>query len=169
MSISSVLTQIPENTSFMQTTKFVFSIPNLPFMKYFCQSVNMPGVSSLEVTQSNLFSDIYRHGSKLSFDALSITTLIDEDMRVWEETYQWMVSLTNPIKFGEYAKKFPEKYYDGILLINTNSNVSNIKITFRNCHPTSLGSIQFSTSDTPDITPITDIQFRYDVFQIERF
>ena len=168
MSQNSLLTQIPENTSFLQTTKFTFIIPNLPFMKYFCQTVLFPGVSTTEALTPTPFSDIYRHGDKLTFDPLTITALVDEDLRVFEETYQWLTSLTNPIKFGQYAKKFPEKYYDGIITVNTNSNLPNIRIKFRNCHPVSLGSIQFATTDTADITPVFDITFRYDIYEIER-
>ena len=169
MANQSFLTQIPDNGSFLQTTKFTFVIPNLPFAKYFCQTVTMPGVSTTEVSIPTPFSDTYRFGDKMNFDPLSITFLIDEDMRVWEESYQWMVSLTNPVKFNQYKQKFPDRYYDGILTINTNANNPNFRIKFKNCHPVTLGSIQFAVTDTADITPVSDLTFRYDHFEIERF
>ena len=168
MAIDTSLIQIPDNTSFLQTTKFTFVIPNLPFAKYFCQTVNFPGVTTSEALVSTPFSDTYRHGDKLTFDPLTITFLIDEDLRVWEETYIWLCTLTNPRQFKEFAPKFREKYYDGILTINNNANLPNLRIKFRNCHPTSLGAIQFSTMDTADITPVCDLTFRYDIFDIER-
>jgi hypothetical protein len=164
----SVLTQIPENTNFLQTTKFTFTFPQLPFLRYFGQTVSLPGVSTSEVMVPTPFSDTYRHGDKLNYDPLSLTFLVDEDIRVWEETYQWIASLTKPAKFGEFVKKFPDKYYDGILTVNTNANVPNLRIKFYNCHPTSLGTIQFATTDTPDLTPVCDLTVRYDRFEIER-
>ena len=168
MTATSVLTQIPDNTSFLQTTKFTFVIPNLPFAKYFCQTVTMPGVSTTEALVPTPLSDTFRTGDKLNYDPLTITFLIDEDLRVWEESYQWLVSLTKPVQFGQYRQKFPEKYYDAILTINTNANNPNLRFKFRNCHPVTLGSIQFATTDNADVTPVADLTFRYDYFEIER-
>lgn len=165
---TSVLTQIPDNTSFLQTTKFTFMVPNLPFLKYFAQTVNLPGISTTEATVPTLFSDTFRYGDKLNYDPITVTFLVDEDLRVWEETYQWMVSLTKPTQFGQYAAKFPDKYYDAILTTNTNANNPNVRFKFRNCHPVTLGSIQLATTDTADLTPVCDVTFRYDYFEIER-
>ena len=168
MAYNTDLIQIPDNTSFLQTTKFSFVIPSLPFAKYFCQTVTLPGISTSEALVSTPFSDTYRHGDKLTFDPLTITFLVDEDLRVWEETYIWLCTLTNPRQFKEFAPRFKEKYYDGILTINNNSNLPNLRIKFRNCHPTTLGTIQFATTDTADITPVCDLTIRYDIFEIER-
>jgi len=169
MSNESVLTKIPDNTNFLQVTKFSFVIPELPFARYFCQTVLFPGISTTEVSVPTPFSDTYRHGDKLMYDPLSITFLVDEDLRTWEETYIWLQTLTSPIKFKDYANRFQQKYYDGILTINTNSNVPNLRIKFKNCHPVTLGSIQFDTTVNADLTPVSDLTFRYDHFTIERF
>jgi hypothetical protein len=125
MTNKSLLTQIPENTSILQTTKFTFVFPNLPFARYFCQSVSIPGVSTTEVTVTSPFANTYRHGDKLRYDIFSINAIVDEDLRVWEETYSWLKALTKPTNFGEYGKTIdPSKllYYDAILTINTNAN-----------------------------------------------
>lgn len=171
MALSNML-NIPENSSFLQTTKYSFIIPSLPFAKYFCQSVTMPGVSTSEVTVSTPFVDTYRHGDKLVFEPLSLTFLVDEDMRTWEESFNWLTSLTFPQKFGQYrtikANK-TEAYYDGVLTINTNANIPNMRIKFARCHPTSLTGIDFNSSDTADVTPSATITFRYDYYEIERF
>lgn len=164
----STLTQIPENTSFLQSAKFIFTIPSLPFARYFCQSVNFPGVSANEVLVSTPFADTYRHGDNLVFEPLTIDFLIDEDLRVWEETYIWLATLTNPIKFKEYGSKFKDKYYDGILTINTNANIPNLRVHFRYCHPVNIGAIQFDSRVSAETTPTCTLTLRYDTFKIER-
>ena len=93
MTIESFTTNTPENTSILQSTKFTFLIPDKPFLKYFCQTVSIPSVSTSEIQVPTPFSATYRHGEKLNYDALVITALMDEDLRVWEETYNWLVSL----------------------------------------------------------------------------
>ena len=170
MADNSLLTRIPENSNFVQTTKFTFIVPNLPFAKYFCQSVTWPSVATSEVSIPTPFSDTYRHGDKLVYDPLSISFLVDEDLRVWEETYNWLKSLTNPINFRNYVRNTPDKnaYYDGILTVNTNSNLPNLRMKFYNCHPVSLSGIQFSTTSSADETPTADLTLRYDYFEIER-
>ena len=105
MSIESFTTNTPQNTSLLQVNKFTFLIPDKPFLKYFCQTVSIPSVSTNEITVPTPFSNTYRHGEKLNYEPLTITAIIDEDLRVWEETYNWLKSLTRPQSFDEYKRK----------------------------------------------------------------
>jgi hypothetical protein len=171
MSVSSALIAIPENTSFLQPTKFTFTFPNLPFARYFGQTVMLPGVSTSPVDVETPFATTWRHGDKLQYEQLSITAIIDEDLRVWEETFNWLIALTKPTEFPEYIKynkRDNPAYYDAVLTINTNANNPNLRFVFHDCHPISLGAIQFNVSDSAENTLTTDITFRYDYFQISR-
>ena len=163
--------RIPDNTSFLQTTKYTFIIPELPFARYFCQSVNLPGASTAEVPIETPLSVTYRHGDKLVYEPLIMSVLIDEDMRVWEETFKWLVSLTAPNQFPEYVRNQKNKlpYYDGVLTLNTNANLPNMRMKYFNCHPVSIGGVNFNSADSADTTPVFDVTFRYDGFEIERF
>lgn len=171
MSNESACSTQPANSSFLQGNKFTFSFATLPFLKYFCQSVNIPGVSTSPITVDNPFSNTYRHGDKLVYDQLNVTVIIDEDLRVWEETYNWLQALTFPKEFRQYYKNTNGRqsaYHDGILTINSNSNNPNMRFKFTDCHPSSLGSINFSVQETPQNIITVDIVFRYDGFVIER-
>ena len=171
MTTNSFSTTIPQNSNFLQSTKYNFVIPNLPFARYFCQSINLPGVTSNEVEVPTPFSNTYRHPTKMSYEPFSISFLIDEDIRVWEETYKWIVSLTRPESYNQYIKnvnKDVSPYQDGILTINTNANIPNIRIKIKNVFPVSLSGIQFGTMNSADTTPTADLTFRYDLFEIVR-
>lgn len=172
MTTESLLTRIPDNTSFLQTTKYTFFIPDLPFAKYFCQRVSLPGVNTSAVKVETPFVATFRHGDKLAFDPFSVTILIDEDLRVWEETLNWLRSLTKPTDFAQYGKRdqstLKELYHDGVLTINTNSNMPNIRIKFRNVHPVALSGIVFDNKNDATVIPTCDISFRYDYFEIDR-
>jgi hypothetical protein len=171
MSIESTISKIPENTSILQTTKFTFIIPDLPFARYFCQTVSLPGVSTTPVEVPTPFSPTFRHGDTLIFEPFSINAIVDEDLRVWEETYKWINSMVNTTDLLNYKKRngAPSAiYYDGFLTINTNANNPNLRIKFKNVHPTSLGSVQFNTAENAETIPTADIAFRYDYFEIER-
>ena len=171
MTQESSLTKIPENSSLLQTTKYSFVIPELPFAKYFIQKVRLPGVSTTAVEVPTPFSKTKRHGDTLVWNEFTMTVLIDEDLRVWEETFDWLKSLTKPTRFEEYHHRkvsLKELYYDGILTINTNSNIPNLRFKFHDCHPVALGDIDFDTTTSAEETITVDITFAYDYYEIER-
>jgi len=173
MALESFAANTPENTSILQSAKFTFIIPDMPFLKYFCQTVQLPSVSTSEVAVPTPSSTTYRHGDKMVFEPLTITALMDEDLRVWEETYKWLKGLTRPADYQEYIRKTIQSppqglYFDGYLTLNTNANRPNLRIKFHNCHPTSIGMVAFDTKIDADVIPTADFTFRYDLFEIER-
>lgn len=156
MTTNSLLTRIPVNTSFLQVTKFSFVIPSLPFLRYFVQGCLIPGISTAAVKVENPFSATWRHGDKLEFGDLIITSLVDEDLRVYEETYRWLEALTFPEKFPQYIRSKDSKaspYHDGFLTINTNANIPNIRIRYTDMHPVSVSDIKFTTTLNANETP----------------
>jgi len=168
---NSLLNRIPDNKSLLQPTKYLFTFPDMPFLKYFLQNINLPDVGTNAVTVPNLFANTYRHGDKLVYSPLRTTAIIDEDLRTWEETYDWLVALTSPEKWSQYAKYYNENgtlYHDGLLTILTNANQPNIRFKFMDCHPVSITGINFSTADSADTIITCDVEFRYDIFQIDR-
>ena len=172
MALESFASNTPQNTSILQLTRFTFIIPDKPYLKYYCQTVSIPTVSTTEVTVPTPFSNTYRHGDKLNFEALTISAIVDEDMRIWEETYNWLKGLTRPSSSEEYLRKSLQDttplYFDGYLTVNTNANNPNIRFKFHNCHPTSLGGVDFDTKTDADNIPTCSITFRYDLFEVER-
>lgn len=165
------ITRIPDNLSLLQATKYTFIIPELPFARYFCQTVNLPDVSTSAVEVPTPFSATKRHGDTLRWSDLSMSVLVDEDLRVWEETLEWLKSLTKPTRFEEYSKRKGvvfQKYYDGILTLNSNANVPHMRIKFFNVHPTSMGQLIFDTTTSAEQTIVLDLSFSYDYFEVER-
>lgn len=168
---TSPLIQIPTNTSYAQLTKFIFQIPTLPFMRYFVQDVGFPGVSTTPPEVATPFSPTFRHGGTLRFDTLTINMMVDEDMRSWEETYKWLVSLTRPTQFPEYARyknKDGSLYHDAILTVNTNANLPNMRFAFTACHPINLTGIQFSSKENAETIMTASVVFRFDFFELKR-
>lgn len=177
MSKESLLTKIPDNISLLQTTQYIMTFPKMPFLKYFLSSAILPGVSTNAVMVPTGQGPTWRHGDTLNYDPLTVTCIADEDLKTWEETYNWLKGLTTPHNFNEYLlnhninkSDFPRGalYSDAILTFTTNANNPNFRIHFKDCHPTYLGMIPLNNSDSGDNSANFDITFQYDTFNIER-
>lgn len=171
MSNASVINTMPENTSILQSAKFTLIFPTLPFLRYFSQTATIPSVSTAGIPVPTPFSDTYRHGTQMTFEDFTINAIVDEDLRVWEETFNWIKSLTRPKDFTQYARYLNSQntlYHDAVLTVNTNANNPNMRFKLFNCHPTSIGAIAFNTADTADTIPTLDVTFRYDYYELDR-
>jgi len=170
MALDNRLQGTPTNQNYVHPHKFRFNIPGMNFQNYFCQSVVMPAVSTNFAQQTAMGrADVKRHGDKLVYDPLNITFYVDEDLRSYEEMYDWLRALTTPHSFSEYAPHVREDIYkDATLSILNNSNLANIQINFKNCHPTDLGSLVFDTTLEPEAVMVADLTLVYDTYEIVR-
>jgi len=172
------LTRNPTNVDLLQSTKFRLVFNNLPGITYFCQNINLPGLSLTEVPRYTPFIDLYVPGEKLVYDTLNITFLVDEDLRGWEQLHDWMRALTFPTDFNEYAKlpkitnkEFPKQqpqYSDALFTLYSNKNNPNVRFMFKDVFPTTLSPILFNASDTADNIITADATFRFSYYNIER-
>ena len=171
----------PTNKDLLQSTKFRLIFNNLPGITYFCQTINLPGVSLSEVPRNTPFVDLYVPGEKLMYDTLNITFLVDEDLRAWEQLHDWIRALTFPTDFKEYAelpritggafRQYPKtqpQYSDAMFTSYTNKNNPNIRFQFKDVFPTTLSPILFNAADTADNIITADATFRFSYYNIER-
>jgi hypothetical protein len=174
----------PSNRDILQSTKFKLNFTRLPGLTFFCQTVNLPGLSLSEVMRNTPFLDLYVPGEKAIYDTLNCTMLVDEDIRGWEAIHDWIRAMTFPVEFEEYAKmgekfrdtqmrrgtgvKLPPQYSDASMTVYTNKNNPNFRINYKDCFPTTLGGIQFSTLDSAENIITADATFRFSYYNIER-
>ena len=168
----------PQNTNFLQSTRFVLAFPRISNTQYFCQEVNLPGVSMNEAIQPTPFVDLPIPGNKLIYEPLNITFIVDEELQSWIEIHDWLRAMTFPTNFGEYenlknlssVSYYAPKpqYSDGVL--NVLSALNNLKTTihFTDIFPTSLSAIQFNSTDTDTPTITATASFRYSWYDISK-
>ena len=178
----SALTRNPTNKDLLQSTKFRLNFSRLQGMTFFCQTINLPGLSLTEIPFYTPFIDLYAPGEKLLYDTLNVTFLLDEDLRDWEQLHDWIRGMTFPTDFKEYrnlknqssvaqnraVNKLPPQYADASLTIFTNKNNPNIRIQFKDLFPISVGSIMFSAMDSAENIITADASFRFSYYNIER-
>lgn len=156
-------TNKPENTNFLQPTKFIMTFPEITETVYFCQKVNVPGVeldSPVHVTP-NL--DLYVSGTKITYNTFDMEFLVNEDISAWLVLYKWMVDLSSVEK--TYTAR---KNKQSTLTIMSNQNNPKIRVNFINIFPTSVGSLDFDSTLSAEEHIIATASFRYDYFTIEK-
>lgn len=170
MAIEGLYANKPTNQNLLQSTRFLFTVPNMPFSNYWCQSVMIPSVTITPALQTAMGrADIKRAGDKLVYDPLSMQLYVDEDLRQWEEAYNWMVALTSPQGFAQYGlNSRQELYRNCTLTILNNSNIPTIRYTFYKAFPTSIGQVQLDTTAGPEMVLIFDYNIEYDYYTLDR-
>jgi hypothetical protein len=134
----------PERINPLLPTYYRFAIARSPNVSYFCQSASLPTVSMSDVIMPTPFVAV-KAPSKMDFDELSITFIVDEEMKNWLEIFNWMRSSTNVEDYTEF--NYPNTHLSTANLIILNSNKHpKINVTFEGLYPRSLGSVDFSST-----------------------
>ncbi len=141
----------------------------MPETQFYCQTANLPGVSISEVPIPTPHKQHYVAGDNVTFDEFSITIIVDEYLRNWEEIQTWIIGLGKPFGFKEYEKrKAAGTDTTGSLFILTGSKNPSLRFDFYNLWPKSIGSVQFDIM-AADITYSTaDVVFQYNYYTMTR-
>lgn len=167
------MTTNPTNRSFLPNNKFEFAINRLPNLVFFIQSINLPSLSLSTIVTPSPYVQIPKPGGLITFEQLTVNFILDEDLQSWFEIYNWMMNLGNPEtlnKIGSLTRdpgKINSITSDASLLIKTNANNSNIKITYYDIFPTDLASVQLTSTEGQDFLT-SSVTFTYTYYKAEK-
>lgn len=165
----SAITRSPENTNLLQPTKFLLTFERIRTTQYFCQSVNLPGVSLGEVNRATPFLDMYSPGTKLSYSPLDVEFLVDEELQSWKNIYDWFLSIADPDGFekrdGSKELQTLKHFSDATLTILSGLNNPVLRIQYTNVYPLSINDIVFDTTRSADNIITARATFRYQSYK----
>ena len=150
------------NKNFLSPVGFQFKVnaTEFPNTEYFCSAVTLPGISLSESTVPFRGVNVAMTGDRLNFDELAIRFNVTEDMDNYIEMFNWMHNIIKDPK-GESLK------YDATLSILTSHNNVSKEITFKDCFPTTLSALEFSTQQTDVEYLQADASFKYTYYEIK--
>jgi hypothetical protein len=165
----------PENKSFLSPIGFKFAIKRLPHVNYFCTSAEIPDITLGQVdTVENTFIKLPVPGDKLVFGALNLRFRVDEDMKNFQEIYDWLIGLGYPDNFnqsqalrsGNALLPQGDVYSDGSLIVTTSNFQPNIGVQFIDMYPVSLSAVSFNI-ETSDVEYLqADVNFAYRKYEL---
>ena len=165
------MANLTTNFNYLQPTSFklVLDRKNYPNLEFFCQSVTHPGMlmSSVEVPYQKI-SGVPFAGDKLTFNELSAQVILDEDMLGYQEMFNWMRRLLdtptkNPL---DRTSTTVPTYADITLHVMSSHNNTTKEVKYLDCIPTSLGDIQFESTNTGDSFITFSVSFRFNYFEL---
>lgn len=163
-----ITTTTLQNPNPLQPTGFKVVVNRKRFgnLEFFANSVSHPTVSLPPATTPFRRADVYHPGDKITFDELVIDAIMDEQMYVYNEMYDWLKGLVeeNIKPQNLRAGREDTPAYDiSVLILNSNNNPVRT-ITYKNAVPTTLGTINFTTTSGGVESIICPFTFRYDTF-----
>ena len=85
--------KVPDNLNYLSNISFRLMMEDAPHLTWFCQSVNVPGVSIQAIEMVNPFANIPYAGNNVSFEELAVTFIVDEHLKNWIEIYDRVIAL----------------------------------------------------------------------------
>ena len=150
----------------LKSNSYQFSIERIPETIFRITSVNLPEISVPAPSAPSGASTQYFPGSTSEFSQLTITFLVDENLKNYEEIFRWITQQRFAVgsEFTPKDSRETRLTSDATLLTLTNTNNPNRVIKFFDLFPTSLGQLNFSTQQ-PDPIPVEcSAQFYYSRF-----
>jgi hypothetical protein len=168
------LTRVPQNTNYLQPTKFLLTFDRIGSVQYFCQSVNIPGVN-LGQAPINLPSvDVFAPGNKITYNPLSIRFNVDAELDSWRQLHDWYRSIASPESFQErkrltdiqnaYQNNKLKNYSDATLTVLSSLNNPILRVQYINVFPITLSDVIFDTALSAEDIITADAVFVFDYF-----
>lgn len=171
----SALERVPQNTNYLQPTKFLLTFDRIGSVTYFCQEVNLPGVNLGSAPINFPMLDVHAPGTKLTFNPLNVQFILDEGLVGWQQLYEWFNSIASPEGFDKrnsltekqnvFKQNRMKNYSDATLTVLSNLNNPIVRIQFFNTYPTSLSDVQFDTKLSAEDIMTGTVSFNYDYFK----
>ena len=172
----SVNTRTPQNTNIIQPTKYLLTFDRIATTQYFCQSVNIPGISLGDATVNTPLYDYRVAGNKLTYNQFNMSFIIDEPALAWQNLYNWFLGIASPVSTNQRNTLTAQQnvgknqgnlvnYSDAVLTVLSNLNNPIIRVQFHNMFPISLSDINFDTTLSADTIITGSAIFVYEYFE----
>ena len=168
-------TRTPENTNYLQPTKFLLTFDRMPTVQYFCTSINIPGVSVGQAPINFPSLTVYAPGNQITYNNLNVEFNIDEELVGWRELYNWFRSFASPdgtderntlTKIQTLNKSDIKPWYtDATLTVLNALNNPTLRVQFINVFPISLSDLNFDAKLSADNIMVGNANFVYEQYK----
>lgn len=140
------------NRNYTYARSFV-TFNSIPNSIYFLQKYNIPGFTIGSATQTTPYQNVPLPGDKVSFNDFNATFILDENMSVFIEMWDWISSNNTENYIGDFS----------LHIFNNTAKNFVLRIDFIGGWISQMNEIQFVDSTTSDDTNprLLDCLFKY--------
>lgn len=156
----------PTDVNYLYQTFFRLQIPLFPKLNYFCQRVTLPGFgTSSPIDRPTRFASLKIPETRVTFDNLEVTFLVDKNLENWREIQNWMKRIYLVKDHNSILPNSKDHTTNANLILLNSAMNPNLQVQFNNLFPVSLTGFDFDSSVT-DFTPFTaTVTFAYDTYE----
>jgi len=178
------ISTLPSNKNFLSPLGFTFSIKKCPNVNFFVQSAAVPSIGLGQADVQTPFVKLPLPGDHIDFGTFSLAFRIDEDMKNYQEVYDWIIALGFPDNFDQHNAiatargKFgglvtsPTSgdgiYSDASLIVLNSVRAPIIEFQFKDLYPIQISEIMFDTKSTDVDYVECSVTFAYRSFTLNR-
>ena len=189
---TSPLSRQPTQLDYVSPTQFKFNIHQLPKVEFFCTAANVRAISLGEAVFPTPYKEIPVMGDTLTYDNLSISFIVDENLENYIEMHDWLTAIGFPKNRNQFstfrsstastpiatqgtsddigdvqpATSARGMFGDAILTVLTNKNNPVVEVRFQDIYPVALGALDFTQTST-DVEYISvTADFSYKIYDI---
>ena len=182
----------PTELDYASPTQFRMLINQLPKVEFFITAANVPGINLGEAIFPTPLKQIPMQGDEITFENLSISFLVDENLENYKELHDWLIGIGFPQsrqQFSDFrsstanrstatrgvstdigdvkpATPISPMFSDATLTILSNKNNPVVEIRFEELSPVALGALNFDQEATDVQYLKTTADFNYKYYQI---
>ena len=190
--LTSPLSRQPTVLDYSSPTQFKFGINQLPKVEFFTTSANLPGISLGELIIPTPYTDIPLIGDKITYENLSISFIVDEQLENYISIHNWLLGIGFPknrtqftnfrsagsntptagaggnTDIGKVGKATADRsfYSDATLTILSNKNNPIVEVRYSDLFPVSLTGLDYNQQATDVEYQTATIDFRYKLYEI---
>jgi hypothetical protein len=171
--INGILSNQPANVNFLSPLGFTFTLKRSPNLNFYAVDANIPSLEIGAIKVGTPFSNLKIPGDRADWGSFRLTFKVDEDMANYLEIFNWIVKLSFPDNFSQYASiasmgdgTGEKTTSDATLSILNSSMNSNIEVIFRDIFPVSISDVNFTATDTTVNYVTATVEFNYTYFTL---
>jgi hypothetical protein len=164
----------PDAFDYAQNSQFKVTLGIFPLTEYFTTSVNVPGVGLGVAAMATPFIDRPTVGDTMTFEDFTMTFMVDEELKNYQEIFEWMVNIGFPKSHTQFKAKDRvdnlkrggemDLYSEITITILSSKNNPVLRCNIHDAFPTGLSGLIYTTQDTDTTYLTADVTFTYSCY-----
>jgi len=148
----------------MRNNNFTVTFDKLKDLAFTVNDIPIPGMTLGEAIMPTRTLDLYLPSDKISFDPVTITFNVDENLENYLGIYNWIMDLGHPDRSKVTRPDDKDAISDAIITVLNNQKNPIYNIVLKDCFPTSLAELPMNLQSSDPV--VCTLTIRYSYFEI---